>query len=290
VASNAPPPSETAPRSLTDGYRLNQGPPIPPLGLGVFQTEPGAVTRAAVRDALAAGYRLIDTAKLYANEADVGEAVRESGIPRDEIFVTTKLWHSDHGYEAALRAAKESQERLGLGPIDLYLIHWPTAPSPALRLDSWRALEKLHRDGVCRAVGVSNYSVRHLKEILAVSDLVPAVDQVELHPFVYNPELEEFCREKGIRLEAWSPLGRARFFENPTLRRIAEHHGRSPAQVLIRWGLQHGVVEIPKSTHRERIEENARVFDFALSAEEVGALDGLRGGGRVGPRDPADIP
>lgn len=276
--------------SLTSRVRLNQGPEIPWLGLGVFQSEPGPVTRDAVKYALEAGYRAVDTAAMYQNESDVGEAVRQSGLSRDEVFVTTKLWHTEHGYESALRAGRASAARLGLGAIDLYLIHWPRANSPQDRLDSWRALEQLQREGVCRAIGVSNYSVRHLEELRAHSKVVPAVDQVEFHPFVYNPELLGYCEEHGIRLEAWSPLTRGRRLDDPTVQSVAAAHHRTPAQVLIRWGFEHGVIEIPKSVHRVRIRENAQVFDFSLSASEVSALDGLTGGLRVGMWNPVDIP
>ena len=276
--------------SIASRVRLNQGPEIPWLGLGVFQTEPGATTRSAVRYALEAGYHAVDTAAMYGNEADVGEAIRASGVKREDVFVTTKLWYSDHGYESALRAGRRSAERLGVGAIDLYLIHWPRANSPQDRIDSWRALAKLRDEGVCRSVGVSNYTVRHLEELRAHSDLVPAVDQVEFHPFVFDPELLSYCDSHGIRLEAWSPLTRARRLDDPTVVTVAAAHHRTPAQVLIRWGLEHGIVEIPKSTHRERIRENAQVFDFSLSAQEMATLDGLRGGPRVGMWNPADIP
>ena len=276
--------------SIASRVRLNQGPEIPWLGLGVFQTEPGAETRNSVAYALEAGYRAVDTAAMYGNEDDVGAAVRASGIPRDEIFVTTKLWHTDHGYENALRAGRASAARLNLGAIDLYLIHWPRANSPQDRIDSWRAMVELQRQGLCRAIGVSNYTVRHLEELRTHSDVVPAVDQVEFHPFVYNPELLDYCTAHGIRLEAWSPLTRGRHLDHATIAAIAAAHHRTPAQVLIRWGLEHGAVEIPKSTHRDRIRENAQVFDFALTPSEMASLDALRGGPRIGMWNPADIP
>ena len=276
--------------SIASRVRLNQGPEIPWLGLGVFQTEPGAVTRNAVAWALAAGYRAVDTAAMYGNEADVGAAVRASGLSRDEVFVTTKLWHTDHGYESALKAGRASAERLGLGPIDLYLIHWPTAKSPRDRLESWRAMVELKNEGLCRAIGVSNYTVRHLEELRAHSEVVPAVDQIEFHPFVYDPDLLGYCEQHGIRAEAWSPLTRARRLDHPVVQTIAAARHRTPAQVLIRWGLEHGVIEIPKSVHQERIRENAQVFDFSLSGSDMAALDGLRGGPRVGMWNPADIP
>jgi diketogulonate reductase-like aldo/keto reductase len=276
---------EIAPR-----VRLNQGPEIPVLGLGVFQSEPGPTTRRAVAWALDAGYRHIDTAAYYRNEADVGKAVRESGIPREQVFVTTKLWHTEHGFERAQQAAHASLDRLGLDYIDLYLIHWPLAPSPPLRQESWRALVKLQQEGVARAVGVCNYTVRHLEELLAHSDVVPAVDQVEFHPFVYDPELLSYCERHGIRLEAWAPLTRGRFFEHPSVRAIATARARTPAQVLLRWGIEHGVIEIPKSIHRERIVENSRIFDFALTPSEVAELDKLHDGSRVGILNPKEMP
>jgi diketogulonate reductase-like aldo/keto reductase len=280
---------EPIPDRLDARYALNQGPEIPCLGLGVFKMEPGEQTRKAVEWALEAGYRLIDTAALYANEEDVGRGVRASGLPREEVFVTTKLWHSDHGYEASQKAFGQSLKHLGLDYVDLYLIHWPQAPSPAVRQASWKGLEKLWKEGLCHAIGVSNYTVRHLEELLAHSETVPAVNQVEFHPFVYDPELLTFCSDHGIRLEAYSPITRGRLLGHPTLGSIASAHRRSAAQVLIRWGLQHGVVEIPKSAHRERIRENAEVFDFSLTAEEMGTLDALRGGERVA-WNPAGIP
>lgn len=270
--------------------RLNQGNEIPELGLGVYLTPPGPVTRQAVAWALELGYRHIDTAALYDNESDVGVAIRASGLPREEVFVTTKLWHTEHGFERSQKAARASLAHLGLSYIDLYLIHSPQANSPKDRLASWQGLEKLQREGVCRAIGVSNYSVRHLEELRDHSDVVPAVDQVEFHPFVFNPELLAYCEKHGIHLEAWAPLARARRFDDPTIRAIAEAHGRTPAQILLRWGIEHKLIELPKSVHRERIEENAKIFDFSLSPDEVARLDALRGGGSVSHWNPAETP
>jgi len=281
---------DQSPERLDAGFRLNDDHSIPCLGLGVFQSEPGAVTQQAVRWALEAGYRMIDTASMYQNETDVGEGVRASGIPRRDVFVTTKLWHTDHGYEASQKAFYASLRRLGTEYVDLYLIHWPRAPSPAARLESWKGLVKLQRDGLCRSIGVSNYTVRHLQELLDASETAPAVNQVEFHPFVYDPGLLEFCEEHAIRLEAWSPITRGKMFDHPVVAQTAAAHHRTPAQVLLRWGLQHGVVEIPKSTHRERIVENSQVFDFSLTAPEMEAFDRLQGGPRVGAWNPADIP
>ena len=278
-----------APTDLTSRVRLNQGPEMPVLGLGVFQSPPGKETQDAVRWALEAGYRLIDTAAMYGNEKDVGAAVRASGVARDEVFVTTKLWHTDLGYASAKRACQESVEKLGLGFIDLYLIHWPRADSPQVRIDTWHALEELHEAGVCRSIGVSNYTTRHLEEI-ARSRTPPAVNQVEFHPFVYDPELVEYARAHRLQLEAYSPLTRNRRLDDPVVAEIAAAHHRSPAQVLIRWGLQLGFVEIPKSTHRERIEENARVFDFELTPTEMERLSALRDRRRVTQWDPSQIP
>lgn len=275
---------------LASRVRLNQGPEMPVLGLGVFQTNPGPATRDAVAWALEEGYRLIDTAAMYGNEADVGEAVRSSGIPREEVFVTTKLWYTEHGYEAAKRACRRSLERLGLDYIDLYLIHWPRANSPGDRLASWRALEELKAEGVCRAIGVSNYAIRHLEELAGSARITPAVDQVEFHPFVYDPTFLEYCAPRGIQVEAYSPLTRNRRLDEPVFAEVARAHGRSPAQVLIRWGLQHGLIEIPKSIRRARIQENARVFDFVLSREEMDRLDALRDRRRITQWDPAEIP
>ena len=282
----------TAPSALglDSRVRTSQGLELPRLGLGVFQTPPGNVTRQAVRWALEAGYRLIDTAAMYGNEADVGEAVRASGVARDEIVITTKLWHTEHGYEPAIAAARKSQATLGLGPIDLYLIHWPRADRPADRLASWKALETLRRDGVVRTIGVSNYSIRHLEELRTGSDVGPSVNQVEFHPFIYDPELLAYADRHRIVIESYSPLTRGRRLDDGRIARIAAAHGRSPAQVLLRWGLQHGLVELPKSVHEERIRENTRLFDFELSSTEMESLDGLRDGARVTQWDPANIP
>lgn len=280
----ATPPLVRAPR-----IRLNQGGEIPMLGLGVYLSHPGLETRRAVEWALEVGYRHIDTAALYENESDVGEALRASKIPREEVFVTTKMWHSEHGFESSQAAARDSLRRLGLSYVDLYLIHSPRARSPEQRVASWRGLEKLHHEGLCRSIGVSNYAIRHLEELRG-ADVVPAVNQVEFHPFVYDPELLAYCQQRGIRIEAWAPLTRGRRFDDPTVREIATAHRRTPAQILLRWGIEHGLIEIPKSVHRDRIEENARIFDFRLSTEEVTRLDGLRGGGSISGWDPAAVP
>ncbi len=273
------------PEPLTRSVALRGGVAMPILGLGVFQSRPGEETRQAVRAALAAGYRHVDTARVYGNERDVATAIAESGVPRRDVFVTTKLWNSDQGYDAALRAFDASVTRLGAPP-DLYLVHFPVA---GLRRDSWRALVRLKEEGRVRAIGVSNYTVRHLEELLRDSPVPPAVNQVEFHPFLYQRPLLEFCRAHGIQLEAYAPLVKAQRMEHPVLKRLAEAHGRTPAQVLVRWCIEHDVVVIPKSVHRARIEENAQVFDFALAPEEVAALDALDEAYRTS-WDPTGVP
>ena len=250
--------------------RLNDGVEIPRLGLGVYQAPAGPIARAAVRAALDVGYRLVDTARIYGNEEDVGLAIRESGLPREDVFVTTKLWNSDHGHEAALRACEGSLQRLGLDYVDLYLIHWPV---PGRREETWEALVRLRREGKCRSIGVSNYTIQHLEELLDRSGVAPAVNQVEFSPFTYQRELLEFCRRRGIRLEAYSPLTKGQRLGDPRLTSLAVRYRKSPAQILIRWCLQHDLVVIPKSTRPERIRENAAVFDFEIAPQDMAALD-----------------
>ena len=267
--------------------RLNNGIDMPQLGFGVFLVPADEVVE-PVRAALDAGYRLIDTAKLYGNEEGVGRAIRESGVPRDEVFVTTKVWNSDHGYDATLRAFDESQKRLGLDVVDLYLIHWPT-PQRNLYVETWRALQQLHADGRVRAIGVSNFTPTHLQRLLDETTVVPAINQVELHPGFPQDELREFHQRHGIVTESWSPLGRGHgLLDDPAVATIARAHHKTPAQVVLRWHLQLGCVVIPKSTHAERIKENIDVFDVELTAEEMAQLSALTGPGRVGP-DPDEF-
>ena len=253
---------------------LNHGGPIPLLGLGTFRSPAGKETRSAVEWALEIGYRHIDTAALYGNEADVGAAIRESDLPRDQVFVTTKLHKDDHGYEPALRAFDESLDRLGLDYVDLYLIHWPESDR---RHESWKALERVLEEGRARAIGVSNYMVHHLEEVLEAGGVVPAVNQIELHPFNHRSRRDviELCREHGIAVEGYSPLTKTEKLDHPVVAEVADAVGRTPAQVLIRWALQHRLITIPKSTNRDRIRENADVFDFELDAAEMERLDGL---------------
>ncbi len=272
--------------ALNSTTKLNSGVEMPVLGLGVYQIPSGRATEEAVKFALKIGYRHVDTAKLYGNEESVGKAIGESGLPRDQVFVTTKLWNSDHGYEAAIRAGEASLKRLGLGHIDLYLIHWPVQ---GLRDDSWRALVELKRRGVCRSIGVSNYTVKHLQKLLADSDHIPDVNQVEFNPFLYQEELLSFCNENKIQLEAYSPLTRGYKLRHPVVVEVARRYSKSPAQVMIRWGLQHGLVVIPKSSRPERIRENSEVFDFEITAADMRKLDALGEDLRTD-WDPTDAP
>jgi len=257
---------------------LNNGVAMPLFGLGTWNAT-GSLGRKAVAWALESGYRLVDTASAYGNEREVGEAVRTSGLQREEVFVTTKLRPSETGPGTALRAFEASRRRLGLDHVDLYLIHWPGDDRDS-RLGAWRDLEKLLGDGRCRAIGVSNYEVSHLREILEAGLTVPAVNQVEFSPFGQRREVHDFGRSHGIRLEGYSPLTRGERLDDDTVQAVARSHGRSAAQVLLRWAVQKEVITIPKSNHRERIVENAAVFDFELSAEDMAVLDGLEGGRR----------
>lgn len=249
---------------------LNNGVDIPALGLGVYQIPPGQPTEQTVLWALEAGYRHIDTASFYKNEESVGVAIRKSGIPREEIFVTTKLWLTDFFF--AEKAFHKSRERLGLEYIDLYLIHWP---SPLGKDSAWKTLEKLYEQKLVRAIGVSNYSVSHLKALMERSLIVPAVNQVEFSPFFYKKELLEFCQAKGIQLEAYSPLTRGKRLDHPVLQKIAKRSGKTIAQVLLRWCIQRGVVVLPKTQRKERLVENSQIFNFELLAEDMRELDGL---------------
>ncbi|MFQ5987153.1 MAG: aldo/keto reductase [Thermoplasmata archaeon] len=255
-------------------FRLNHGGPIPSLGLGVWQMSAGRQTEQSVGHALDVGYRLVDTAKLYRNERSVGKAIREGQVDRSKVFVTTKLWNSDHGYKATLRAFGKSQERLGLGPVDLYLIHWPVE---GLRTESWRAMETLLEEGACRSIGVSNYMVHHLEELLDDASVTPAVNQIELSPYNFRSRegVVEYCGGKGIQVEAYSPLTRGRRLRDPRLVEIGTRYDKTPAQVLLRWSHQHDFVVIPKSSNPTHIAENFGIDDFVLSTEDMGRLDAL---------------
>jgi diketogulonate reductase-like aldo/keto reductase len=265
--------------------RLNDGREIPQLGFGVFQVPP-AETEAAVTRALEVGYRHIDTAAAYRNEAGVARAIAAVGLDRSEVFITTKLFNDDHGREQAQRAFAASLERLETDYVDLYLIHWPV-PSEDRYVATWQALEEFHREGRARSIGVSNFNLEHLERLGSETETVPAVNQVELHPYLAQRELRAYQREHGIATEAWSPIGQGGdVLDDPAIGAIAESHDRSPAQVIIRWHLQSGNIVIPKSVTPDRIAENFRAFDFELSDAEMAQIDGLDRGERLGP-DPA---
>ncbi|RJO78359.1 aldo/keto reductase [Nocardia panacis] len=261
--------------------KLNNGVEIPQLGFGVFQV-PDDETTAAVTAALEAGYRSIDTAAIYGNEAGVGRALAASGLPREELFITTKLWNADQGYDAALRAFDTGLAKLGLEYLDLYLIHWPT-PARDLYPDSWRAIERLADEGRIRAAGVSNFQPAHLQRLLDNSSLVPAVNQVELHPGLQQAELRAFHAERGIATEAWSPLAKGAVLDDPAITSIAARTGKFPAQVVLRWHLQLGNIVIPKSVTPARIRQNLDVFDFQLTDQDMAAIAATDRGLRTGP-------
>ena len=258
--------------SLDSRAVLNNGVEIPRLGLGVYQSPPGKTTENAVRYALMIGYRLIDTAQLYGNEQDVGRAVRKSGVSRDEVFITTKVWNSYQGYESTLQTCNKSLKKLGLSYLDLYLIHWPV---PEVSEETWKAMVRLLREQKTRAIGVSNYDIDDLSQLMQSSDVLPAVDQVEFHPFLYQERLLRFCEKNRIQMEAYSPLTRGMRINHPTIVAVANKYRKTPAQVLIRWSLQHGLVVIPKSIQEDRILENSRVFDFQLEPEDMKLFDSL---------------
>jgi 2,5-diketo-D-gluconate reductase A len=264
---------------------LNDGNAIPSVGLGVFQTPPKE-TEQAVSAALEVGYRHIDTAAAYGNEREVGRAVKKSGIPRDEIFIVTKLWNADQGYDSTMKAFEKSAKRLGLsgegGYLDLYLIHWPV-PAISEFVDTWRVFGAMHDLGHIRSIGVSNFAPEHLNTLIDATGIVPVVNQIELHPLMTQVELREVHKKLGIATEAWSPLGQGRLLDHPTITGIADAHGKTPAQVIIRWHLQIGNIVIPKSVNPKRIASNFDVFDFELSDDDVTSVSSLDNGTRLGP-------
>lgn len=269
--------------ALPPTVTLNDGREIPQLGLGVYKVPDGEVEN-VIGTAVEAGYRHIDTATLYANEAGVGRAVRSAAVPREELFITTKLWNDDHGFDAALRAFDASMARLGLDYVDLYLIHWPV-PSRDRFVETWRALERIRNEGRARSIGVSNFARHHLERLLTETEIAPAVNQIELHPWLAQERLREFDAAHGIVTEAWSPLARGRVLGNEVLERIGAKYGKTPAQVVLRWHLDLGNVVIPKSVTPARIRENADVVDFGLDLDDLAVIAALDGGTRTG-RDP----
>lgn len=267
---------------------LNNDVKMPMLGLGVYKVEDGAVTVDTVKAALDADYRLIDTAAIYQNEESVGQALREAGVPREDVFVTTKLWNEFHGFDEALQAFQDSLDRLGLEYVDLFLIHWPM-PRFGKFVETYKALEQLYEEGRVRAIGVSNFEIEHLEQIIQSCSIVPAVNQVEIHPYLSQKELIAFCKRYDIQIQAWSPLMKGReALEDDTIVEIAKRHDKSPAQVILRWHLQNGVAVIPKSVTPSRIKENIQVFDFTLTNEEMAAIDALNRDERTG-SDPKEM-
>lgn len=266
-------------KSLQDTTTLHNGVKMPWFGLGVFKVKEGDEVIQSVKAAIQAGYRSIDTAAVYKNEEGVGQAIKESGVQREELFITTKVWNSDQGYESTLAAFGTSLQKLGLDYVDLYLVHWPVKGKYK---ETWKALEKLYKDGRVRAIGVSNFHIHHLDDVLDGAEIKPMVNQVELHPLLAQVELHEFCKQQGIQIEAWSPLAQGELLKNELLQEIADKYEKSVAQVILRWDLQREIVTIPKSINESRIIENASIFDFELSADDMEKINSLNENRRVG--------
>ncbi|MHA4412528.1 aldo/keto reductase [Bacillus cereus] len=271
-------------KNLQSKTVLNNGVEMPWFGLGVFKVEDGPELVEAVKSAIKAGYRSIDTAAIYGNEKAVGEGIRagikEAGISREDLFITSKVWNSDQGYETTLAAYEESLKKLELEYLDLYLVHWPVEGKYK---DTWRALETLYKEKRVRAIGVSNFQIHHLQDVIKEAEIKPMINQVEYHPRLTQKELQAFCKEQGIQMEAWSPLMQGQLLDNEKLQEIAEKHGKTTAQVILRWDLQNGVITIPKSTKEHRIIANADIFNFELTKEDMEKIDALNQNHRVGP-------
>ncbi len=265
--------------NLSSTIQLANGVSMPRLGLGVWKAEEGKEAAQAVQWAIETGYQLIDTAAVYKNEKSVGEGIRAAGVPREELFITTKVWNDEQGYDSTLAAMDASLARLGLDYVDLYLIHWPVAGKYK---ETWRAMEKIYKDGKAKAIGVSNFHAHHLEDIMADAEIMPMVNQVELHPHLTQEPLREFCAKHNIVVEAWSPLGQGQLLTNDVLTTIGNKYGKTAAQVILRWDVQHNIVTIPKSVNQGRIKENASVFDFELTEEEMQLIDGLNQDARFG--------
>jgi methylglyoxal/glyoxal reductase len=267
-------------KNLASTKTLHNGLEIPFVGLGVYQMKNPEETVNAVRTAIETGYRSVDTAAVYGNEEEVGKGVRDSGVNREDLFITSKVWNADQGYDSALRAFEESLKKLQMDYLDLYLIHWPVEGKYK---DTWKALERLHGEGLIKSIGVSNFHQHHLEDLLAESNEKPVLNQIETHPRLSQEPLREFCSSHSIAVEAWSPIAQGRVLHEPTLNHIAKKHGKSVAQIVLRWHLQNDVIIIPKSVHAERIEENANLFDFELSLDEMNQINSLNQNERFGP-------
>ncbi|TWI59171.1 aldo/keto reductase [Halalkalibacter nanhaiisediminis] len=266
--------------SLKDTTTLHNGVKMPWFGFGVYKVEDGSEVIDSVKAAIKAGYKSIDTAAVYKNEEGVGQAIRECGVPREELFITSKVWNADQGYETTIEAYETSLKKLGLEYLDLYLIHWPVEGKYK---DTWRALEKLYKDGRVKAIGVSNFHIHHLEDLLVDAEIKPMVNQVEYHPHLTQEALHSFCKKADIQLEAWSPLKQGELLKDEAINEIAKKYGKSAAQVILRWDLQNDVITIPKSIKEKRIIDNANIFDFTLSAEEMTRINNLNKNERVGP-------
>lgn len=280
---------------LTDSFTMHDGGRIPCIGYGTYKTSDEEVYD-AVRAALKAGYRHIDTAAFYKNESGIGRAIADCGVPREELFITSKVWNTDRGYENTKRAFAETMERLSLEYLDLYLIHWPAnkkqfgEKAQQINAETWRALEELHAEGRVRAIGLSNFLPHHIEDLMKTARIKPMVDQIEFHPGWAQMEVSEYCQKNGIVVEAWSPLGRRDALDNGTLRAIGEKYEKSTAQVCVRWVLQHGILPLPKTVNPERMAENADVFDFELTKEEMQVIDKLENlGGQCALPDEVDF-
>ncbi|KON92516.1 glyoxal reductase [Rossellomorea marisflavi] len=267
-------------KNLASTKTLHNGLEIPFVGLGVYQMKNPEETVNAVRTAIETGYRSVDTAAVYGNEEEVGQGVRDSGVNREDLFITSKVWNADQGYDSTLRAFEESLKKLQMDYLDLYLIHWPVEGKYK---DTWKALERLHGEGLIKSIGVSNFHQHHLEDLLAGSNEKPVLNQIETHPRLSQEPLREFCSSHSIAVEAWSPIAQGRVLHEPTLNHIAKKHGKSAAQIVLRWHLQNDVIIIPKSVHAERIEENANLFDFELSLDEMNQINSLNQNERFGP-------
>ncbi len=267
-------------KSIQDTAQLHNGVRMPYLGFGVYKIEDGKEVIKSVKATLEAGYRSIDTAAIYRNEEGVGKAIRETGIPRDELFITTKVWNKGQGYDRTMTSFERSLDKLGLDYVDLYLIHWPVE---GLYKETWKAMEKLYKEGRTKAIGVCNFNVHHLEDLMKDSEIKPMVNQIEFHPRLLQEEVRMFCEANDIQVEAWSPLMHGKLLDHPDLIKIGRRYGKSPAQVILRWDLQHGIITIPKSVREERIYANVDLYDFQLTEEEMIKIDALNRNERFGP-------